>query len=157
MQLSTLVKSAVAAAATVAALGAHAAISLDTDAGFEVTAYKRTAFSDTYDFNFTGGPSALVTFSLFGGNINWDATSALTITDSVSSHTYTAAGIPLFDQTLTLNGPFSFTLTGNPVVKGGYTLNVEATTAAVPEPETYALLLAGLGAVGFVAARRKGQ
>ncbi len=27
--------------------------------------------------------------------------------------------------------------------------------AAVPEPETYAMLLAGLGLVGFAAARRK--
>lgn len=30
-----------------------------------------------------------------------------------------------------------------------------AVTAAVPEPETYALLLAGLGAVGFVVRRRR--
>ena len=28
-------------------------------------------------------------------------------------------------------------------------------TAAVPEPETYALFLAGLGAMGFVARRRQ--
>ncbi|MCZ8077133.1 MAG: FxDxF family PEP-CTERM protein, partial [Paucibacter sp.] len=29
--------------------------------------------------------------------------------------------------------------------------------SAVPEPQTYALLLGGLGLVGFVARRRKGQ
>lgn len=154
MQLTTLVKSAVAAAAAVAAIGAQAAISLDPNAPFQATSYKTTAFSDSYDFTFTGGPSALVTFSLFGGSIDW-ADTALTITDSISTHSYTS--IPQFDQTLTLTGPFTFTLTGVPEIKGGYTLAVEATTAAVPEPTSMAMLLAGLGAIGFVATRRKGQ
>lgn len=34
-------------------------------------------------------------------------------------------------------------------------VKVESITAAIPEPETYALMLAGLGAVGFISRRRK--
>jgi hypothetical protein len=33
--------------------------------------------------------------------------------------------------------------------------NVSVTTAAVPEPETYAMMLAGLGIVGLMARRRR--
>ena len=32
---------------------------------------------------------------------------------------------------------------------------IELVTAPIPEPETYALMLAGLGVVGFMARRRK--
>nr|HET7859496.1 PEP-CTERM sorting domain-containing protein [Caldimonas sp.] len=38
---------------------------------------------------------------------------------------------------------------------GGATGAVGAITAAVPEPETYALMLAGLGMMGFMAKRRR--
>jgi len=35
------------------------------------------------------------------------------------------------------------------------TYSIEMVTAPIPEPETYALMLAGLGLVGFMARRRK--
>ena len=42
---------------------------------------------------------------------------------------------------------------------GSYSLTsrVKAITTAVPEPQTYALMLAGLGVVGFLARRRRPQ
>lgn len=40
-------------------------------------------------------------------------------------------------------------------IDGGYMANYMPLTAVVPEPETYAMLLAGLGLIGFTARRRK--
>lgn len=51
------------------------------------------------------------------------------------------------------NNTLSFSAAGKADGIGGYIGNV--VVAAVPEPETYAMLLAGLGLVGAVARRRK--
>jgi PEP-CTERM motif len=48
--------------------------------------------------------------------------------------------------------PFILTLTGTPGTQAAY--SGELTVTAVPEPGTLALLLAGLGVIGFVARRR---
>jgi len=51
-------------------------------------------------------------------------------------------------------GAYSLVVSGiNSQTKASYSGNVAV--AAIPEPETYALMLAGLAAVGFIARRRK--
>jgi len=42
---------------------------------------------------------------------------------------------------------------GGVAADSNFTLNV----ATVPEPESYAMLLSGLGLIGFITRRRKGQ
>lgn len=150
----------IAAAATVAGVlglpaAARAAVTLDADGSFTTTVYHTGAFEDSFDFVYAG-PSALIDFSFFSGGLDFDDMAALVITDSVSTHTYTEAALPFFDQQLSVTGPFTLSLAGLAATKGGYTLSVSA-TPAVPEPTTAALLLGGLAAVGFVATRRRGE
>ncbi|WP_317205306.1 FxDxF family PEP-CTERM protein [Janthinobacterium sp.] len=51
-------------------------------------------------------------------------------------------------------GSYFLKVEGNVIGNGGGTYGGDLTVSAVPEPETYAMLLAGLGLLGF-AARRK--
>jgi hypothetical protein len=53
-------------------------------------------------------------------------------------------------------GSYFYKVEGN-VAQGAFAglYTITSTLAPVPEPETYAMLLAGLGAVGFMARRRK--
>jgi hypothetical protein len=51
------------------------------------------------------------------------------------------------------SGDYTLVFAGFSTGKGTFGGNVYATP--VPEPETYAMMLAGLGALGFLARRRK--
>ena len=60
-----------------------------------------------------------------------------------------AAGV----YALPAGNDYSFKVTGTSAFVGAYTVNYQITP--VPEPESVALMLAGLGVVGVVAARRR--
>ncbi len=54
-------------------------------------------------------------------------------------------------------GKYAYLVSGVATGKSAGVYTITSTVAAVPEPETYALLLAGLGVLGFVANRRKAR
>lgn len=53
------------------------------------------------------------------------------------------------------SGDYYFKVSGTTLGSKSGSYNFKMAVAPVPEPETYALMLAGLGAIGFVARRRK--
>lgn len=81
------------------------------------------------------------------------------ITKIIASQSVVIGGIELLrakDATLAA-GDYMLTVTGKPrqVSTVSYNLSVTTPLSPVPEPETYAMMLAGLGAIGFLARRRR--
>jgi len=125
----------------------------------------------SFDYKSLGGLNPTKSsVSLIGGAFNYS-----TLLDFTSSY---VAGQPVLNAAKATafllsnpNGSSNLTLSGlGTLAAGTYTLTFTAgniaglkvddvkiggTLAAVPEPETYALMLAGLAAVSFVARRRK--
>ena len=104
-------------------------------------------------FNAIAGWTYTLTWDYFK---NGDGT-PLDVTLGTLSHSFAAPAVitaGLLVWTATTNAPFTVSFAGGPGVQGP-TLDNVSLTAAIPEPETNALMLAGLGVIGFVASRRR--
>jgi hypothetical protein len=118
--------------------------------------FSYTGGSFTLRVSFTGPPgtapaSALFTSTLLGTVVATD-NGGLFIDFDNTPKSFTLTGGGTF--TLLVND-VSLTPGATPVGLTGFITDVAPVVTSTPEPATYALLLAGLGAVGFMARRRK--
>jgi hypothetical protein len=122
------------------------------------------AFTDTWTFTLAGS-SFLVNSSTSSAAVGSTDLhySSVTLRTSADALVATFQGSLLDDftefyrlgQTLLAAGDYSVVISGvNSAPQASYSANVSVIAAPIPEPETYVLILAGLGVMGFVLARR---
>ncbi|WP_201748117.1 FxDxF family PEP-CTERM protein [Aquabacterium fontiphilum] len=115
------------------------------------TDFSPTVFSNSYTFSITGlsdviGSVAAINNSVTFSDILINGISVGPLTANNNGFGFSAAGLDVGSYTLTVKGS---ALPGF----SGYIGSIYA--QPVPEPESIALMLAGLGVVGAVAARRR--
>lgn len=141
-------------------------VSVGAPLSFNAAVTSSGPFSDIFTFTL---PAALSTgFSLLnfpvGGLFNTVLTSAtlfsnpdgnlFTGDDSMVRGNVASSGAISFTNGPSAAGTYYLNVTGIATGSQGGLYNGAISVAAVPEPETYAMLLAGLGVMGFIARRR---
>jgi hypothetical protein len=160
---------AAAAAIAVSSIGANATTfnignltSLGDDGYTASSAFSASSsFSDIYNFSISGGVNS---FGSLATKLSLKATQSLIsfsglltgtngFSQSLNSSTEFGGLLQGLAYTDTLaSGDYSLQLSGASQSKGTYNVTLMATP--VPEPESYAMLLAGLGVMGAIARRR---
>jgi len=154
MKIKNLLMAVLIAAASTAGFAATATFA-DGEAGIsaKVEGAKNKAFSDTWNFFGLGAGTYSIQGALNGTNLSFTSivldgrTWDLTQTGNFSFASVEYSG----------HGPLQLTISGiklnSAPLKASY--NGSVSVSPVPEPETYAMLLAGLGVMGAIARRRK--
>jgi hypothetical protein len=110
------------------------------------------------DISFSGLAAGVynITVTLSGQNVSFDQ--ALSNLNGVFGTAFNVAvpSIAFYNVSYTGASPFALHLFGSDLA-GASVYSGDVTVTAVPEPETYALMLAGLGLMGFIARRRRPQ
>jgi hypothetical protein len=178
MKTTHMLKSVAAAALLIgASLSAQAAVSSTTTnlgtlavgsaTTFSGGAIVGNSFLDTFNFTLPDNGGTSFTATNYAPGYLSSYVSAL-ITEISLYSTSSATAL----TSVTNSGINQLTLTYSPSLAGNYYLKVAGVTGGllgggyngaisvaavtpVPEPETYAMLLAGLGVMGFIARRRK--
>lgn len=126
-----------------------------------------SSFSDLYTFNLSTASQSVgttVTIDLSVGQLNFQLSNmAIKLTDSTGATTYAMDNTMDASKALQLSANlasgtgYRFLVTGDVTgnIGGGYAGVLLA--APVPEANTYAMMLAGLGLVGFMARRNTRQ
>jgi opacity protein-like surface antigen len=157
MNIKTLLTAAVIAA-TAGAAQANDVVDSPAFSGLTATfeaLHTSGAFTDTFTFLVAGSTTASVSVVTIGAGVaDIDFTGA-TLNGSPLVLTTDAGGFVELLYTpasFAVTGPLTLVITGTSGSNASYTgsLNV----AAVPEPQTLALMLAGMAGVGWVARRR---
>lgn len=161
--MSKFVKLAVSAALLSASLAATAVTTnigtLPVAPATFATVISHTPGSFTDFFNFTLPSSAQVSATADNLVIGGFSTSGLTLGlyfGANGTGSLIAVGSPNLANVPLVAGSYSFVVQGTATgAAGGLYSFVASSASPVPEPQTYALMLAGVAAVGFVAGRRQ--
>lgn len=119
-------------------------LSADSVVAASVTNVELTVFS-----NVTGG------ITDFAGKLN--GVDMVLTTIPTDNPPVTISVLVLSGAGLLSAGSYTLEISGSGITGPSASYGGNLTVSAIPEPETYAMMLAGLSAIGFMAARRRRQ
>jgi PEP-CTERM motif len=178
MKIAYIAHIALAAGLSATALAASAAVNDLGSGSFSATVEKseRGFFTDVFNFSYLPGTnlgtvsgSLVEVQSPVSGGIDWGDVAAIRIfggADATGPTLFVQSGPPDPTQRIDFShiavpSLFSVAISGRPTGSGGDsvppvfgTYRLDLVTQAVPEPQTWALLFAGLGVLGVAARRR---